>query len=106
MSGVRRTRTVLVRWFDPQGREDELIAEERVVLATAELLAEAMERRGLTQAQVAKALGVSASEVSQRLSGRRNLSLRSLARMLHVLGFGVETTLQGIERLKPPRASG
>ena len=62
-----------------------LLAEERLMLAATELIAEAMERQGVNRKQLAEKLGVSQGEVTQRLSGTRNLTLRSLADMLHVL---------------------
>jgi len=77
-------------WFRSTPETERLLAQERVVLGVTELLCEAMERRGVSRAELANRLNVSASEVTQRLSGERNLSLRSLSDMLHVLDFGIE----------------
>ncbi|WP_157553165.1 helix-turn-helix domain-containing protein [Jiangella gansuensis] len=80
-------------WFRSTPESERLLAEERVVLAATELICEAMERRGISRAELAAKIQVTPSEVSQRLSGRRNLSLRNLARMLHAMDFGIEGRL-------------
>jgi len=80
-------------WFRSTPETERLLAQERAVLGVTELLSEAMERRGVSRAELANRLNVSASEVTQRLSGERNLSLRSLSDMLHVLDFGIEGRL-------------
>lgn len=69
---------------------ERLLAEERLIFRATELIAEAMEHRGITRKQLAEAVGVSQGEISQRLSGRRNLTLRSLAQMLHALHADID----------------
>lgn len=69
------------------------LAEERLVVAASELISEGLERRGRTRTWLAERLGVRLPEISQRLSGRRNLTLRSFAAMLHELDYGVELRL-------------
>lgn len=73
---------------------EQLLAEERIILQVTELIAEAIEHRGMTRKQLADALGVSQAEVTQRLSGRRNLTLRSVAAMLHALDAEVEVEIK------------
>ncbi len=80
-------------WFRSTPESEALLAEERLVLAATELVHEALETAGLNRKQLAELLGVRPTEVSQRLSGRRNLTLRTLARMLYVLGFQAELTM-------------
>lgn len=80
-------------WFKSTPESEKLLDQERLLLAATELISEALERRGMTRAEFAAELGVSKSEVSQRLNGRRNLSIRSFADMLHVLEFGLEARL-------------
>lgn len=84
-------------WFRSDPTSERLLAEERVVLGATELLAEAMERRGISQAELARRLKVSPSEISQRLSGKRNLSLRILAAMLDEMGFTLDARLKDTE---------
>lgn len=80
-------------WFKSTPESERLLDQERLLISAAELIAEAIERRGISRTELAAELGVSKSEISQRLSGKRNLSIRSLADMMHVLGFGIEARL-------------
>ncbi|MBM9466422.1 helix-turn-helix domain-containing protein [Nakamurella leprariae] len=80
-------------WFRGTPRSESLLAEERMALGAVELISEAMARSGVSQAALARRLNVSASEVSQRLSGKRNLSIKSFAAMLHALGYELSAHL-------------
>jgi transcriptional regulator with XRE-family HTH domain len=80
-------------WFRATPESEALLAEERLVLAATESVYEAMENAGVNSRQLAAKLGVRPSEISQRLSGRRNLTLRSLAAMLHVLGMKADISI-------------
>lgn len=80
-------------WFRDTDESRRLLAEERLLVAASELTSEALELRGRTRTWLAHRLGVKLPEISQRLSGRRNLTLRSFAAMLHELDYGVEIRL-------------
>jgi len=82
-------------WGGP-AEERRLYAQKSLIFDAAELVTEAMEERGWTRKQLADALKVRASEITQRLRGKRNLTLRSLADMLHVMGY--EVRLSKIDR--------
>jgi transcriptional regulator with XRE-family HTH domain len=69
---------------DPQYAET--FAAEAAMVDASELIAAALERSGMTQAQLARALRVSRSEITARLRGERNITLRSLALTLHAMG--------------------
>jgi AraC-like DNA-binding protein len=73
-------------WFRSTPESECLLSEERVLLEMSELVCEALERRGLSRSALADRLEISRSEVSQRLGGQRNLSLRSLASMPSISG--------------------
>ncbi len=79
----------MTTWFRRTPEAEALVAEERLVLAATEMIHEALEATGTTKRKLAEKLGVRPTEISQRLSGRRNLTLRSLARMMHELGYGI-----------------
>jgi len=53
------------------------------------LIREARERAGLSQAYVARALGIHYTYISHIEAGRRDLSMRSLVRLCDVLGLEV-----------------
>ena len=86
----------MTAWIQRSPEADALFAEENLVLAATEIVYEAMDSAGVNKAGLAKLIGVQPSEISQRLRGQRNLTLRSLARMMHVLGFDV--TLEATRR--------
>ncbi|WP_330181865.1 helix-turn-helix domain-containing protein [Nocardia sp. NBC_01503] len=77
-------------WFRRGSEAEALVAEERLVLAATEMVHEALNARGVSKKELADRLGVRPTEISQRLSGRRNLTLRSLAQMMHALGYGID----------------
>jgi len=76
-------------------------AEESAMVDAAELIAAALEKSGLSQAELARRLGVSRSEVTHRLRGERNITVRSLAQTLHVLGHRLELTCSASDHQRP-----
>ena len=70
---------------DPEFRQ--FYEEERLILWTTEEIAGAMVDRGISRADIAKRLGTSRANVTQLLSGSRNMTLRSLARLAHACGM-------------------
>lgn len=79
----------MTTWFCRTPEAEALFAEERLLLSATEMVHGALDSKGMSKKQLAELLAVTPTEVSQRLSGRRNLTLRSLARMMHALGFRV-----------------
>jgi transcriptional regulator with XRE-family HTH domain len=69
-------------------------AEEAAMVDAAELIASALDERGITRADLARALGVSRSEITARLRGERNMTVRSLAATLHALGKQIELSVR------------
>jgi transcriptional regulator with XRE-family HTH domain len=63
----------------------ELLAEERLIVAVTEAIAEAMERKGITKTTLAESLGCSKAHVSKLLGGSRNMTLRTLAAIAYAL---------------------
>ena len=61
--------------------------EERLILWTTEAIWKAMDDGGLTRAELAERLGTSRANVTQLLSGTRNMTLRSLAGLAHACGL-------------------
>lgn len=93
----------MTTWFRETPESRRLLAEERLIVGAIELVSEAAERRGVTRTELSARLGVNLSEISQRLSGRRNLTLRSFASMLDALDFDAELRLR--DRNKASRTS-
>jgi transcriptional regulator with XRE-family HTH domain len=81
-------------WFRETPESARALSEERLILASTELVHQALDLSGLSKKDLAQRLGVSQSEIGQRLSGRRNLTVRSLAALLHELGYEATLTLR------------
>ena len=75
-------------------------AEEKAMIEASELIAEALEVSGMTRSDLARALGVPKSEITARLKGERNITVRKLARTLHALGAQLDLKVT----TKPPSA--
>lgn len=71
-----------------------LLAGARLRRRVLQLMEEALNSSGLSQADVARALGCSRSAVSQAFGGDGNLRIDTLAEYLDVLGFEAEITLR------------
>lgn len=73
-------------------------AEESAMIDASELIAEALEISGMSRSELARALGVPKSEITARLKGERNITVRKLARTLHAM----DTQLQLSIKAKKP----
>ncbi len=80
-------------WSQGDPDYDRVFAEEEATGDASELVLLALERRGMSQSDLAQLLGVTRSAISQRLDGRSNVSIRKLASMLDVLGYGIDFQL-------------
>ncbi len=89
-------------WIERQTTSPEsrrMYEEERLILWATEAVAEAMANQGLTRAQLAEALGTSRRNVTQLLSGSRNMTLRTLAALAHACGMRVDLKIEPLPRL-------
>ena len=96
---------------------EEATAEGRIELAAARaelqastLLSQAFDACRISQKELAEALGVGESRVSQVLSGYSNLRLTTLARYLRALGYRLRLSAEpadaSVPTLRPLRSSG
>ena len=72
-----------------EGIEDatrRMLRQEELILEVTEAIALILETDGVSKAQLAKRMGKSPAFVSQVLSGRRNLTLRTIADICDALG--------------------
>jgi transcriptional regulator with XRE-family HTH domain len=69
-----------------------LMAQGDLIMEVTETLCELLEKEGVSRKELAERLGKSKGFVSQLLNGGRNLTLRTLADILHVLGYKVSIT--------------
>jgi transcriptional regulator with XRE-family HTH domain len=76
-----------------------LLAEEQLILAAQMMIIRAMKDASITQKELASRLNVSHSYVSQMLgNSARNLTLRTVARVFHVLGLHTQIKTTRIEQ--------
>lgn len=72
--------------FNLNDENKRIYAEEAAMGDVAELIWLALERSGLKQKDLAAKLGVRPAEVTHRLQGERNITVRTLAATLDALG--------------------
>ena len=75
---------------DPEFRK--LLAQEELILEVTETICDILENEKISRKELADRLGKSKGFVSQLLNGGRNLTLRTVADILHVLGYKVSLT--------------
>lgn len=78
---------MMTAWMRDSGTALRLLAEETAVLEASEMVSDCLDERGIKRADLAARLGISRSEVTQRLNGKRNLSVKTLSGMLHEMGY-------------------
>jgi transcriptional regulator with XRE-family HTH domain len=77
-----------------------LMAQEDLIMEVTETLWELLEKEKISRKELAERLGKTKGFVSQLLNGGRNLTLRTVADILHVLGYKVTLTPHKIEQKK------
>jgi transcriptional regulator with XRE-family HTH domain len=77
---------------DPEFRK--LLAQEELILEVTEVLCGLLEQEKVSRKELADRLGKTKGFVSQLLNGGRNLTLRTVADILHVLGYKVSLNLK------------
>jgi transcriptional regulator with XRE-family HTH domain len=81
---------------DPEFRR--LLAEEELILEVTEVLCELLEQEQISRKKLADLLGKTKGFVSQLLNGGRNLTLRTVADILHVLGYRASLSPQKLRQ--------
>jgi transcriptional regulator with XRE-family HTH domain len=69
-----------------------LVAQGNLIMEVTETLCELLEKEKISRKELADRLGKSKGFISQLLNGGRNLTLRTVADILHVLGYRVALT--------------
>jgi len=72
---------------DPEFRK--LLAQEELILEVTETICDLLENEKVSRKGLADRLGKSKGFISQLLNGGRNLTLRTVADILHVLGYRI-----------------
>ena len=80
-----------------------LMAQGDLIMEVTEKLCELLEKEKVSRKELADRLGKSKGFVSQLLNGGRNLTLRTVADILHVLGYKVSLNPQKIVKQRQDR---
>ncbi len=89
-------KTVVDEWNeDPEFAK--LSAQGNLIMEVTEKICEVLERENLSRKELAEKLGKTKGFISQLLNGGRNLTLRSIADILHVLGYKAQIILTKIK---------
>lgn len=84
-------KTLLEQYLeDPEFAK--LMAQGDLIMEVTETLCELLEKEKVSRKELAERLGKSKGFISQLLNGGRNLTLRTVADILHVLGYKVTFT--------------
>jgi transcriptional regulator with XRE-family HTH domain len=75
---------------DPEFRK--LLSQEELILEVTEAICELLEKEKISRKELADRLGKTKGFVSQLLNGGRNLTLRTVADILHVVGYKIALT--------------
>ncbi len=84
---------------DPEAAK--LVVQGELIMEVTETLCELMEKEKISRKELADRLGKSKGFVSQLLNGGRNLTLRTVADIVHVLGYKVSLMPYKKRREKP-----
>ena len=82
-----------------------LVIQGELIMEVTETICELLEKEGVSRKELAERLGKTKGFVSQLLNGGRNLTLRTVADILHVLGYKVVLTAHKIEQKEVSGAS-
>ncbi|RBO87523.1 helix-turn-helix domain-containing protein [Nocardia puris] len=92
-------------WFTRTPEAAAKDAEDQLLFDATDLIAGAMTTAGLTRHDLAALLSTHPTELARRLNGRRNLTLRDLARTAHTLGYRVDLNFVSVgDPALPPSA--
>ena len=94
-------KSVIDDMNDPEFRK--LLAQEELILEVTEIICDLLENEKISRKELADRLGKSKGFISQLLNGGRNLTLRTVADILHALGYKVTLTpyKEGAQKQEP-----
>lgn len=86
---------MIADWLDPTRMSKDslrILQQEGLIFEVTELIAEAMQDKGVTKAELAKRLGKSRSFVTQLLDGTANMTLKTVADVFTVMELELTVT--------------
>lgn len=92
MNAKRKSEKTVLAEFLEDPKFARLMAQGDLIMEVTETLCELLEKEKISRKELADRLGKSKGFISQLLNGGRNLTLRTVADILHVLGYRVALT--------------
>ena len=86
---IKIMKTTILDEYMKDEEFQRLFAQEDLILEVTETICELLENEKISRKELADRLGKSKGFISQLLNGGRNLTLRTVADILHVLGYKV-----------------
>lgn len=83
-------RTLLDEWLEESEEHQRLLNQEDLIAKVTADLCQEMDCQGVTRAQLAERTNTSRSNITQVLTGSRNMTLRTLADIGFALGVDIE----------------
>ena len=80
---------------DPEFRKE--FAVEGAIADASQIICDLLDRKNMNKADLARLLQKTPAYVSQLLSGKTNMTVRTLAEVAHALGFKIEINVGDIE---------
>jgi transcriptional regulator with XRE-family HTH domain len=90
--GINTMKTTILDDYLEDEEFRRLFAQEDLILEVTETICELLEKEKVSRKELADRLGKSKGFISQLLNGGRNLTLRTVADILHVLGYRASLT--------------
>jgi transcriptional regulator with XRE-family HTH domain len=87
MTTKRKSEKTLLAEYLEDPEFARLMAQGDLIMEVTETLCELLEKEKISRKELADRLGKSKGFISQLLNGGRNLTLRTVADILHVLGY-------------------
>lgn len=88
-------KTVYGHFVSSESR-NRLLAQERLILEATECIARVMQKENVSKADLADRLGRSKAFVTQLLGGGRNMTMRTFADVMSVLGYRAKIVEESI----------
>lgn len=86
--------SALKKWINETPERRRAYEQECLIVETSEAIWKAMEESGVSKVALAERLGTSKGNVTQLLSGSRNMTVRTLADIAMALGYKVSVRLE------------
>lgn len=101
--GINKMKTTILDEYLKDEEFRRLFAQEDLILEVTETICELLDNEKISRKELADRLGKSKGFISQLLNGGRNLTLRTVADILHVLGY--RASLKPFKEGKPRQES-